>query len=163
MKKQLSLVLILCGLLVLAACGNSTQVQSQQSADGADASSAPVAAPEGQRIHVSVGGRDFTATLEDNDATSALVALLADGAIGIDMRDYSGFEKVGDLPQALPADDAQTNTQPGDLVLYQGDQLVAFYGDHAWSYTRIGHIDNLDGWREALGSGDVTMVLSPAQ
>ena len=33
--------------------------------------------------------------------------------------------------------------QPGDIVLYSGNQLVIFFGSNSWSYTRLGHIEGL--------------------
>ena len=48
-------------------------------------------------------------------------------------------------------------------MLYQGDQVVIFYGSNSWSYTRLGRVDDLTGWAEALGSGDVTAVFSLAE
>lgn len=67
---------------------------------------------------------------------------------------------MGPLGQRLPASDAQTTTQSGDIVLYQGNQVVLFYGSNSWSYTRLGRIDDLTGWAEALGSGDILVTLS---
>ena len=34
-------------------------------------------------------------------------------------------------------------TQPGDVVLYSGNQLVVFFGSNSWSYTKLGHINGL--------------------
>ena len=76
------------------------------------------------------------------------------------MTDYSGFEKVGALGTSLPTSNSQTTTQSGDIVLYQGNQIVIFYGSNSWSYTRLGKIDDLTGWKDALGSGDVTVTFS---
>ena len=73
------------------------------------------------------------------------------------------MEKVGPLGRGLPASDSQTTTQAGDIVLYQSNQIVLFYGSNSWSYTRLGSIDNLTGWEDALGSGDVTVTLSLAE
>ena len=53
-----------------------------------------------------------------------------------------------------------TTTRAGDIVLYTGNQIVIFYGSNSWSYTRLGRIDDLTGWEEALGNGDVTVRLS---
>ena len=72
-------------------------------------------------------------------------------------------EKVGPLGRSLPASDSQTTTQAGDIVLYQSNQIVLFYGSNSWNYTRLGSIDDLTGWEDALGSGDVTVTLSLAE
>ena len=78
----------------------------------------------------------------------------------IQMNDYAGFEKVGALGRNLTTSNTQTTTNAGDIVLYSGNQIVMFYGSNSWSYTRIGHISDLTGWQEALGSGDVTATFS---
>ena len=91
------------------------------------------------KMTVQVGESVFTATLEDNAAVDALV-----GALGT----------------SLPTNNSQTTTQAGDIVLYQGNQIVLFYGSNSWSYTRLGKIDDLTGWSEALGSGDVSVTFS---
>lgn len=109
------------------------------------------------KLKIEVGGHSFTATLEQNDATAALVDMLP---LIISMSDYSGFEKVGALSASLPTSNAQTTTHAGDVVLYNGNQIVIFYGSNSWSYTRLAHVDDLTGWAEALGSGDVTVILS---
>ena len=112
------------------------------------------------QMNVQVGSSTFTATLEENEAVDALVEMMEQGPVTIQMSDYSGFEKVGPLGTSLPTSNQQTTTQAGDIVLYQGNQIVMFYGSNSWSYTRLGHIDDLTGWEEALGSGDVTVTFS---
>ncbi|EFE14577.1 hypothetical protein LK436_13640 [Clostridium sp. M62/1] len=112
------------------------------------------------QMNVQVGGSTFTATLEENAAADALVDMMEQGPVTIQMSDYSGFEKVGPLGTSLPASSQQTTTQAGDIVLYQGNQIVMFYGSNSWSYTRLGHINDLTGWKEALGNGYVTVTLS---
>lgn len=111
-------------------------------------------------FYVTAGGETFSATFADNSGAQALKELLADGDITIRMSDYGGFEKVGSLGQTLPAENSQTTTQAGDIVLYQGDQIVIFYGSNSWSYTRLGKIDDLTGWEEALGNGAVSVTFS---
>lgn len=109
---------------------------------------------------VQVGEYTFTAALEDNAAADALTEKLEAGPVTIWMEDYGGFEKVGDLGTSLPASNRRITTQTGDIVLYQGSQVVIFYGSNTWSYTRLGHIDDLTGWEEALGGGDVSVTFS---
>lgn len=109
---------------------------------------------------VSVGGAAFNAAFAENSGAQALKELLAEGPMTLSMRDYGGFEKVGALGRSLPTSNAQITTQTGDIVLYQGNQIVIFYGPNSWSYTRLGRIADLSGWAEALGSGDVEVTLS---
>ncbi len=113
-----------------------------------------------KKMTLQIGNSSFTATLENNPAVDAFVEMMNDSPIIIQMNDYSGFEKVGSLGTNLPADDKQTTTHVGDIVLYNGNQIVIFYGSNAWSYTRLGKIDDLSGWEDALGSGDITVTFS---
>lgn len=115
------------------------------------------------KIRLTVDGeRSMTATLVDNDATSQLISLLDNGPITIEMNDYGGFEKVGELPAALPTSNKQITTVPGDIMLYQGRNIVIFYGSNSWSYTPLGKIDGSSATtlRDFLGSGNVKMTIS---
>ena len=114
------------------------------------------------KILLKVGGNTMTATFTDNEATRELTRLLEQGDITIRMSDYGGFEKVGSLPQSLPTSNTQITTVPGDIMLYQGSQMVIFYGSNSWSYTRLGKIDGAtaSSLRQFLGNGDVTLTLS---
>ena len=114
------------------------------------------------KIVLKVGGNTMTATLTDNEATRELTKLLEHGDLTIRMSDYGGFEKVGELPQSLPTSNTQITTVPGDIMLYQGNQMVIFYGSNSWSYTRLGKIDEAtaSNLRQFLGNGDITLTLS---
>ena len=114
------------------------------------------------KVLLKVGGNTMTATLTDNEATRELTKLLEQGDITIRMSDHGGFEKVGALPQSLPTSNTQITTVPGDIMLYQGNQMVIFYGSNSWSYTRLGKIDGAtaSNLRQFLGNGDVILTLS---
>lgn len=114
----------------------------------------------GMKLQVQVGGSTFTATLENNDAAEAFVEMLEEGPVRIEMGDYSGFEKVGSLGTSLPASNRQMTTQAGDIVLYNSSQIVIFYGSNSWNYTKLAEVDDLSGWQEALGNGDVPVTFS---
>lgn len=112
------------------------------------------------KMKVQVGNQTFTATLEDNAAAEAFLEMMKEAPVVIQMSDYSGFEKVGSLGTNLPSSNSQTTTHEGDIVLYNSNQIVIFYGSNTWSYTRLGKIDDLTGWKEALGNGDVTVTFT---
>ena len=115
-----------------------------------------------RKVVLKVGGNSMTATLTDNEATRELTKLLEQGDMTIRMSDYGGFEKVGSLPQSLPTSNTHITTVPGDIMLYQGNQMVIFYDSNSWSYTRLGKIDGatVSNLRQFLGNGDVTLTLS---
>ena len=115
------------------------------------------------KMNVQIGMHTFTATLEDNDAVRELAEMMRQEPVTIAMDDYAGFEKVGSLGRSLTASNSQTTTTEGDIVLYNGNNIVMFYGSNSWSYTRIGRIDDLTGWKEALGSGSVTAIFTLAE
>ena len=114
----------------------------------------------GMKMIVNANGTEFTATLESNSAAEALARIIESNPLELDLRDYGGFEKVGALGFSLPSSNRQITAHSGDIVLYQGNQIVMFYGSNSWSYTKLGHIDDLRGWEEALGHGDATVILS---
>ena len=107
-------------------------------------------------------GTVFTATLVENSSAEALKALLAEGDLTIEMSDYGNMEKVGPIGQSLPRNDEHITTSPGDLILYQGSNLVIYYATNTYTLTRLGRIDNVeeDELRTALGEGSVTVTLS---
>lgn len=114
------------------------------------------------KLVFTIGETRLTASLAENDATKALVEKIKQNPVTIDMRDYGGWEKVGDFGFDLPASDKQITAQPCEFVLYQGNQLVIFYGSNSWSYTRLGKFDSVsqDELKAILGSGNVTVTIS---
>lgn len=115
-------------------------------------------------IKISVSGKTLPVKIEDNEATKALVAALSEASITYEAHDYGGFEKVGPLGLTLPANNSQITTQPGDVILYSGNQIVLFYGSNTWSYTRLGKIqyESLDELKSFLkaGEGIISVTLS---
>ena len=104
----------------------------------------------------------LTATLYDNSSSRTLVDLLQKGSVTIDMHDYGNFEKVGSLPSSLPRNDTQITTEPGDIILYQGNQITIYYDTNSWNFTKLGKVEgqNQEDLKKILGKGDVTAVFS---
>lgn len=117
-----------------------------------------------ERMILTIDNQSATVLLAENAAAEALVARLRQGEIRYTADDYGGFEKVGDLGFTLPRDDSRIQTQPGDVILYQGRQIVLFYGSNTFSYTRLGRIEGLalQQLEDFLcaGRGSVSVTLS---
>ena len=106
-----------------------------------------------------INNRKVPVTWEDNESVAALSELSADG-LTVNMSRYGGFEQVGSLGSSLPRNDKQTSTSYGDIVLYQGNQIVIFYGSNSWSYTKLGHVNLSQGeMTDLLSENDVTINL----
>ena len=120
--------------------------------------------PMPDRIKITVSGKTVSVLIEDNKATKALVAALRESPITYEADDYGGFEKVGSLGRSLPTSNNQITTQAGDVILYNGNQIVLFYGSNSWSYTRIGKMEyeSLDELKSFLkaGQGKINVTLS---
>lgn len=190
MKKRTAVILAVFLMVSLAACGRSDSASAENETDlneveeiqpemeenvsnlpeedsftqeGVTSDGTETGETQGDtemKMKVEAGDSTFTATMEDNEAAAALAEMMEEEPVVIEMDDYSGFEKVGSLGESLPASNSQMTTHPGDIVLYNGSQIVMFYGSNSWSYTKLAEIDDLTGWEEALGNGSVTVTLS---
>lgn len=111
---------------------------------------------------ITINGQDLQLKLADNSSAQALAALVWVDGLHLSMQDYGGFEKVGSLPQRLPTNDEQITTQPGDVILYQGDKLAIYYDTNTWALTRLGTIVGVtqDELRTLLGEGEITVTLT---
>ena len=159
---------ILIGLLALLSCTKDPVTilpgpsQENQKENGGNNGNNDTSMPS--QIKITVSGKSLPVKIEDNAATKALVAALRDSSITYEAEDYGGFEKVGALGRSLPTSNAQITTQPGDVILYSGNQIVLFYGSNSWSYTRIGMMEygTLDELKTFLkaGQGNISVTLS---
>lgn len=139
---------------------NTEQIQNEQMipSEPVDENSLET---EEMNIWMKVDDEAVAVEWEENDSVRALMELLREQPISIQMSMYGGFEQVGSLGTSLQRSDEQTTTQAGDIVLYSGSQIVVFYGSNSWAYTRLGRITDksTEELAELLGSGDVTITL----
>ena len=77
---------------------------------------------------------------ENNPSVDALKELAKD-TLTINMHEYGGFEQTGLIGKSLPSNDSSINVVPGDIVLYNSNQISIFYNNSRWSYTMLGHIN----------------------
>ena len=169
MKKVL-FILLAAGIVVSAtACGNAQKATepATQPATVAAAATAPVTteAPQEEQnmtLQMTIGSTPVSVAWEDNEAVQTLKELCQNQPLTIAMSMYGGFEQVGSIGTDLPANDVQTTTSAGDIMLYSGNQMVVFYGSNTWAYTRLGHITDktTEELTQLLSNGNVTITLT---
>ena len=132
--KHRFLGLLIFSLLIVTGCGEE---KSQ------DVTSHPIAMTsieeQEARMRLFIDQQEVAVNWEKNPSVEALRALAAN-TLTISMHEYGGFEQTGMIGQSIVRDDEQINVVPGDVVLYQGNQISVFYHESSWSYTRLGHI-----------------------
>lgn len=151
---NLILVLFIGFLFIISTSCERTEAQDQVPNNTTDMKSI------GKKITIQAGEKTFTATLLDNEAAEKFFSLLP---LTVTMTDLNRNEKYYRLPQNLPTNASNPGTiRNGDLMLWGANTVVIFYETFAtsYSYTSLGKIDNPTGLKEALGSGDVKVVIS---
>lgn len=142
-------VFMLVLLLILTGC--STRSAEASTLEGTD-----------RMFYAHVNGSVLSILAADNSSADAFLDLLKTGDAKIVMHDYGSFEKVGPLGTTLPRNDEQITTEPGDVILYQGNQVTIYYDVNSWSFTHLGKIQYLSQaeLKEILGNGNVTVTFS---
>ncbi len=175
MKKIAAMLLVIVLAAGFCACARQTvtpvetekpaETESPESTENNEATEEPEAAPTPTPANphpvlvIDVAGTLFYATLEENGSADEFAERLSIAPVTVDMHDYGGFEKVGDLPWTIPRNDTTITTVPGDVILYQGDQITLYYGENTWEFTKLAHIENVtkEELLKALGDGNVTV------
>lgn len=104
-------------------------------------------------ISITINGKNYNVTLEDNETAQAFVKLLPGE---FNMKELNGNEKYIYMNNTLPTNSSNPkHIEAGDIMLYGNDCLVIFYKsfDTNYSYTKVGHIYNLPN----LGNGNITV------
>lgn len=111
---------------------------------------------------IKANGSVYYASLAENSSSEAFSDKLSSGEIEVKMHDYGNFEKVGSLPWILPNNDEQITTEPGDIILYQGNQIIIYYGQNTWSFTKLAKIGSVtkEDLLSVFGDGNVTVAFS---
>ena len=117
---------------------------------------------ENMKLYIKIDNKILTVALENNSSVNELVEKLKQEDITIEMSDYANFEKVGSLGFNLTRNDKNITTMPGDIILYQGNQITIYYDTNTWNFTKLGKIENITQkeLKEILGDGDVTVTFS---
>lgn len=108
------------------------------------------------KIYATINNKKYEIKLENNSTVSALIKELP---LEVSMNDLNNNEKYVDLDSSLPTNTySPKHIEAGDVMLFGNNCLVIFYEsfDTSYSYTKIGHIDNLPN----LGGGSISMTFS---
>lgn len=92
-------------------------------------------------VVVTVGDRVFSVEMDGNSSADAFYEKLKENPVTIEMHDYGNFEKVGELPWELPRNDRKITTEPGDLILYEGNQITVYYAENTYNFTKLGRLN----------------------
>ena len=182
-KRAVSLTLVLM-LFLLTGCTASRQPEPGASDGSGSSEEVSLPAPaeeasesrisetdsteaEGQggndrMIYAHVNGKVLKILPSENSSADAFIDLLEAGDVTVEMHDYGSFEKVGPLGTTLPRNDEQITTEPGDVILYQGNQITIYYDVNSWNFTRLGKVQGLSQaeLKEILGTGNATVTFS---
>ncbi len=155
MKKFLCFVMVLFISLAFAGCGANNTTKHAQNSPTLEQ---PNNITEVTSMNLKIGNKKFVVNLENNETTKALVKMLP---LTIDMLELNGNEKYYYLPSSLPTNASKISyINAGDVMLYGNNCLVIFYKSFSsgYSYTKIGHIEDVENLASTLGSGSVQVV-----
>mgnify|MGYP003571519391 CR=1 FL=1 len=106
-------------------------------------------------VKITINEKIYTIDLENNETVKSFVNLLPQE---FNMNELNGNEKYIYLDNSLPTNYSNPkHINTGDVMLYGDNCLVIFYKsfDTSYSYTKIGHIDNLPN----LGYSNITVKI----
>lgn len=106
-------------------------------------------------VKIYINNKEYTINLENNETAKTFTNLLPQE---FSMSELNGNEKYIYLDNTLPTNSANPkHINAGDVMLYGNNCLVIFYKsfDTSYSYTKIGHIDNLPN----LGNGSIEVKI----
>ena len=132
MNKRIIIVFAIA-ILILAGCNNKTQKQENVKESEEVVNS----------MNIVINEKEYKLNLENNETVTELLTKLP---LQLNMNDLNSNEKYVYLDFSLknnPVNPKHINK--GDVMLYTDNCLVIFYKnfDTSYSYTRIGHINNL--------------------
>ena len=90
-------------------------------------------------LNININGIGQAVVWEYNESVNALKELAKNGLI-INTTNYGGFEQVGSIGSSIPSNDKQITATTGDIMLYNGNQIVVCFGENTSEYTRLGKL-----------------------
>ena len=116
---------------------------------------------EERYLKITVNNEELIVKLENNDASNELYNYLNNESVTVNAHKYGNFEAVGALPFSLTTSGQEYKTKPGDVMLYQGNQITIFFDSNTWSYTKLGSVTNKskEELKNILNKEDVQLII----
>lgn len=154
MKKVL--LITICSLLLFTGCSNNSNSQNISEDETNNSTNEAIETKESDvkvsDIKVTINDKTYILKLENNKTVEDFINLLPKK---FTMNELNGNEKYIYMDNSLTTNSYNPkHIEKGDIMLFGDNCLVIFYKsfDTSYSYTKIGHIDNL----EDLGNGSIT-------
>ncbi|WP_228025426.1 cyclophilin-like fold protein [Streptococcus ruminantium] len=162
--------LLLLTLFVLTACGKQPKLATETTSQSTTATTISETITDQKEtemtLTLSINHETLPVTWENNNTVQNLKTKLTDQSLTVNLSAYGGFEQVGSLGFTLPSQDQQLRATSGDIMLYNSNNIVLFFGSNSWSYTKLGHIDLSQSELDKLLNQDsvsITLSLSDAK
>ena len=172
MKRFITIIIGLVLICTLVGCGknnNNTTEPSNPTTQEPSTTTPTDTTPDtttteddtmNKTLILKIGNTEVDVFWLENDSVKALKQLAKDG-LSIDLEMYGDMEQFGILGSTIPSSDTNLTANAGDIMLYQSNKIVLFYGSNTYSYTKLGHINLSKGeLTELLGDENVTITLS---
>ena len=145
MKRIIYSLLIIVSFFVVIGCNSKTSDINNKEENNSN--------EVNKEVKVIINESEYIIDLEDNDTVKEFINLLPQEYT---MNELNGNEKYVYMDNSLKTNSYNPNhIEKGDVMLYGDNCLVIFYEsfDTSYSYTKIGHIDNLPD----LGEENITI------
>ena len=131
-SKIKKILLVLIVILITGCSNNKVELPKENNDLGVN-----------NQVKVLIDKKEYAINLEDNETAKEFVNMLP---LELNLNELNGNEKYIYLDTTLPTNSSNPKRiNVGDVMLYGDNCLVIFYKsfDTSYSYTKIGHIDNL--------------------
>ena len=133
MQSKIKKILLVSIVILITGCSNNKVELPKENND----------LEVNNQVKVLIDKKGYTINLEDNETAKEFVNMLP---LELNMNELNGNEKYIYLDTTLPTNSTNPKRiNVGDVMLYGNNCLVIFYKsfDTSYSYTKIGHINNL--------------------
>ena len=143
MKKVIKSLLIFILILIIIGCSNKEEINNNYNDQEEKINDTNNSNEVVKQMKLIINDIEYTINLEENETVKKFIDILPQE---LTMSELNGNEKFVYLDTSFPINSYNPKRiNAGDVMLYNDNCLVLFYKsfDTSYSYTKIGHIENL--------------------